>query len=37
MEDRIALWLTGARKEEKPTKVRPVELRVRPDRARSRA
>jgi hypothetical protein len=28
------LWLTGARKEAKPTEARPVEPRVRPDRVR---
>ena len=31
------LWLTGARKEAKPTEARPVEPRVRPDRVRCRA
>ena len=34
---RITLWLTGARKEAKPTEARPVEPRVRPDRVRCRA
>ena len=33
----ITLWLTGARKEAKPTEARPVEPRVRPDRVRCRA
>jgi hypothetical protein len=30
----LTLWLTGARKEAKPTEARPVEPRVRPDRVR---
>jgi len=33
----LTLWLTGARKEAKPTEARPVEPRVRPDRVRCRA
>ena len=33
----LTLWLTGARKEAKPTEARPVEPSVRPDRVRCRA
>lgn len=33
----LTLWLTGARKEAKPSEARPVEPRVRPHRARCRA
>jgi hypothetical protein len=33
----LTLWISGARKEAKPTEARPVEPRVRADRVRCRA